>query len=74
MLQPFNSVRVITPIIGGLRAPFRHLASMRLASENSENRTQKIEFTNMDQTLDKKNHLFFQISFDALYRHWIAYQ
>jgi hypothetical protein len=28
----------------------------------------------MDQTLDKKNHLFFQISFDALYRHWIAYQ
>jgi IS1 family transposase len=41
--------------------------------------TQKIERKNLNlrtwiKAFDKGNHLFFQVSFDARYCHWIAYQ
>lgn len=48
--------------------------TMRLATDHSENRTQKLESATLDYAIDQENYLFFQVGFDARYRHWVAYQ
>ena len=74
LLKPFNIARYYTDDWGAYE---RHLDTDRheVGKHNTQkNRTQKLESTNVDQAFNKENYLFFQVGFDARYRHWVAYQ